>query len=154
MSLKENIRKIMLWSIFLLSIFSCQERSRFQTPNLPVYVELSLQQSRYRDLMTPGGLVILREPRVEGERLGFGGLIVVRDLLKTQFYAFDAACPYENDASVLLEVQDLLVKCPKCKSEFDVVSGSGVPTKEPARHRLRPYTTSYDTNAYRLTISN
>ncbi len=144
----------MLRSILLLSIFSCEDSANFKTPNFPVYVELNLQESRNQVLLTPGEILVLDEARIEGERLGFGGLIIVRDLLQTKFYAFDLACPYENDSSILLEVKGFLVRCPKCKSEFDVVSGSGIPTKEPARHPLRPYPTSYNPRTYTLVVSN
>ncbi len=138
----------------LLSIFSCEDNRSFKTPNLLVYVELNLQQSVNRPLTTPGSILLLKEPRLEGERLGFGGLAVVRDLLETKFYAFDLACPYENRASVQLEIKDLFLKCPECKSEFDVTSGFGVPTKLPARTPLRRYRCSYNPHTYQLRIYN
>ncbi len=145
---------LMLGGAMLLSIFACEDNVDFKTPNLPVYVELNLQQSANRPLMTPGGILLIDEPRLEGERLGFGGLAVVRDLLETKFYAFDLACPYENSASVQLEIEDLFLKCPKCKSEFDVTKGFGVPTKLPARTPLRRYHCSYNPRTYQLIISN
>ncbi len=144
----------MLGSAMLLSIFSCEDNVNFKTPNLPVYVELNLQLLANRPLMTPGGILLLDEARIEGERLGFGGLAVVRDLLDTKFYAFDLACPYENNASVQLEIKDLSLRCPKCKSEFEVVSGTGVPTKAPAHSPLRRYHCSYNSRTYQLVVSN
>ncbi len=139
----------------LLSIFSCEDNRSFKTPNFPVYVELNLQQSANRALMTPGGILLIDEPRLEGERLGFGGLAVVHSSkVLNEFYAFDLACPYENRASVQLEIKDLFLKCPECKSEFDVTSGFGVPTKLPARTPLRRYRCSYNPHTYQLTIYN
>ncbi len=151
---KKFIKILMLGSVMLLSIFACEDNVNFKTPNLPVYVELNLQQSANRPLMTPGGIVLIDEPRLEGERLGFGGLAVVRDQLETKFYAFDLACPYENNASVLLEIDGFFLKCPECKSEFDVISGFGAPTKLPARTPLRRYHCSYNSRTDQLLITN
>ncbi len=144
----------MLRSILLLSIFSCEDNVSFNTPNLPVYTELNLLETRNQALRTPGGILVFDEPRIEGERLGFGGVLVFRDLSWEKFYAFCAVCPYENDASILLEENGFLVRCPKCKSEFDLTSGNAIPTKGPAQHPLRKYATSYNSQTYQLVISN
>ncbi len=144
----------MLRAIVLLSIFSCKDSVSFRTPNLPVYLELNLQSSANKSLMTPGGMLLVDQPKTIGESLGFGGLIIVRDLIQTKFYAFDASCPYENSSSVILEIDGFKLKCPQCKSEFDVVSGAGVPTHLPAKHPLRSYRCVYYPESYRLVVLN
>ncbi len=79
---------------------------------------------------------------------GYGGVLLVMGLdSQTANYtplAFDAACPIENDADVMLSIDpaNFEAVCPKCASRYNVVTGAGGPVKGEASVRkvgLRTY---------------
>lgn len=135
-----------------LSLVACSgDAVRPTVPSWPVWLELSLDVRR--ELLIPGGMVRILRPSLSSDRLGYGGVLVVRSLVEEAFFAYDLACPIEVSTETQLELHDLEVRCPECGSRFDVLSGAGVPTFGPARHPLRRYSTLYlsSTRAVRIT---
>lgn len=67
------------------------------------------------------------------ERTGFGGLLLVTDVIG-ETLAFDLACPYECRANVRVEVPagELFAQCPVCGSTYDVFTNFGKPRSGPA----------------------
>ena len=72
-------------------------------------------------------------------RVGARGLALVHALEREEYYAFDLACPVEPYPWVRLELSGLELRCPKCASHFDILSGMGRPTSGIARSPLRRY---------------
>lgn len=84
----------------------------------------------------------------------------------SQYFAYDACCPYEKDFSGIVEIQpvknlvsppfmiyssDFFGICNKCGSQFNLM-GSGQPVKGPATHYLQNYNIA--TGFESLTVTN
>lgn len=67
---------------------------------------------------------------------GFGGILLVGGV-GGEPYAYDASCPNEGDASVVVAVDrnSFEAVCPKCNSHFEVINGTGVSVSGPAYER-------------------
>lgn len=85
---------------------------------------------------------------------GYGGVIVISyyDInTNLTLAAFDLSCPYEADA--LNKVENLgqtEMQCSKCKSIFEIGTGTGVCKSGPSKERLRSYYVSKDGTMYRI----
>lgn len=64
---------------------------------------------------------------------GFGGILLVGGV-GGEPYAFDASCPNEGDASVVISLDrnSFEAICPKCNSHYEVINGTGVSVSGPA----------------------
>lgn len=135
-----------------LVVSGCDE-SHTPLPNLrPVFVNLSTHL--HPELRTPGGMLRLVEARTQTDALGYGGLLVVRSLTEEAFYAFDLACPNEQDRITAVELRDERVICPVCSSVFEVLLSYGAPIEGPAQRPLRFYQTHYSPTSGLLRITN
>lgn len=63
---------------------------------------------------------------------GFGGILLVGGV-GGEPYAYDASCPNEGDASVVVSVDRNTFEavCSKCKSHYEVINGTGVSVSGP-----------------------
>ena len=94
------------------------------------------------------------------EQTGFGGVLVYHGLSSNgtgAFFAFDAACPHEASANVIVEVDESAVYaiCPKCGSKFELLNGIGNPVEGPCaeeKQALKQYVV--DTNGNKIYIHN
>lgn len=150
----DKIRKIIPFFL-LLALLACSEKIEIRIPPRPVYLELDLD-FQDKDLRPIQAYKIYTQKDVdlEGERTGFGGVLVFHGLASNGtdiFYAFDAACPHEASANVRVEVDETAVYaiCPKCGSKFEVLNGFGNPVEGPCvqeRQGLKRYKTSRERN--------
>ena len=117
--------KRLLFLILCGIAFSC---STFVSniPDARVYLELDLTYQD-RALKTLSAYKIYNQKNIDqaGEMTGFGGVLVYHGVNASgmdQYYAFDAACPYEAKTSIIVEVTDdgLYAICPKCGSKYDL----------------------------------
>lgn len=81
----------------------------------------------------------------ENYATGFGGILLVGGV-GGEPYAYDASCPNESDASVVVSIDrnSFEAVCPKCNSHFEVINGTGVPLSGPAyekHYALKHYKT-------------
>ena len=67
-------------------------------------------------------------PYKENFATGFGGVLLIAGV-GGEPYAFDASCPVEGSASVVVDIErgSFEAVCPKCHSHFEVINGTGVP---------------------------
>ena len=67
---------------------------------------------------------------------GFGGILLVGGV-GGEPYAYDASCPNEGDASVVVSVDRNTFEavCSKCKSHYEVINGTGVSVSGPASEK-------------------
>lgn len=67
---------------------------------------------------------------------GFGGILLVGGV-GGEPYAYDVSCPNEGDASVVVSVDrnSFEAVCPKCKSHYEVINGTGVSVSGPASEK-------------------
>lgn len=144
----------MLGLLCSLSIISCQDSQTIVTPEAPVYLQLQLQRDKYRSLLSPSTMLRLTSPEHSHERLGYGGLILVHGLEWGAYYAFDLSCPYENRPDVRIIIDGLRVMCPSCKSEYDILGGSGAVLVGVSRSPLKRYSCRYNEQTKVLSVSN
>lgn len=133
---------------------ACHSSEEPQTPIYPVYLQVSLQQSVYRTLLSPATIVVVETPVSASDRLGFGGLAIVHGWGLNEYYSYELACPYENKSDLHLQVQGSELICPQCKTKYEVLSGSGVPIEGVGKSPLRCYRVRYDQQIKMLTITN
>ena len=140
----------------LVGIFACdKEGHELNTPLRSVWLNLPLQAQPYRALLEPTGAVTIVEPPTETSAIGYAGVLIVYGLLPNQFYAYDLSCPVENSPIIRIAGQDPLnVRCPKCQTQYDVLSGSGAVLSGSGRSPLRKYKVFYHEVERKLTISN
>lgn len=121
---------------------SCERAVESPVPRWGIYYELAPQHAAYRELLTPGGMILVTESEVASMRLSPAGIAVVRSLTEDEYYAFDLTCTVETNPWSRLERSGLQLRCPRCGSRYDVLSGAGVPLEGPANSPLRRYRAS------------
>lgn len=88
---------------------------------------------------------------------GFGGILLVGGV-GGEPYAYDASCPNEGDASVVLSIDrnSFEAFCPKCNSHFEVINGTGVSVSGPAyeKHYVLKHYKSIKNSDGGYTITN
>ena len=127
--------------LFSLLFHACGEAVEPSVPPSPIYYNLFLQDARHRALLSPGGIVRITEPSTVQERIGRAGIAVVRSIeQENTFYAFDLQCPVETNEIVSLMVENSRLVCPRCRSAFEVLQGTGRPEEGIAQSPLRRYT--------------
>jgi len=132
---------ISVFLLFSLLFQACGEAVESSVPPSPIYYNLFLQDARHRALLSPGGIVRITEPSTVQERIGRAGIAVVRSIeQENTFYAFDLQCPVETNEIVSLMVENSRLVCPRCRSAFEVLQGTGRPEEGIAQSPLRRYT--------------
>lgn len=132
---------ISVFLLFSLLFQACGEAVEPSVPPSPIYYNLFLQDARHRALLSPGGIVRITEPSTVQERIGRAGIAVVRSIeQENTFYAFDLQCPVGTNEIVSLMVENSRLVCPRCRSAFEVLQGTGRPEEGIAQSPLRRYT--------------
>ena len=132
---------ISVFLLFSLLFQACGGAVEPSVPASPIYYNLFLQDARHRALLSPGGIVRITEPSTAQERVGRAGIAVVCSIEQERaFYAFDLQCPVETTEIVSLEVENSRLVCPRCRSAFEVLQGTGRPEEGIAQSPLRRYT--------------
>lgn len=154
----QRILKIWIVILFTLLAEGCGNDSVSSIPIFPVSFSF-YPDHLDRELLSIGHKSFI-EPRKAMERMGFGGILVVKsfDGINGLYYAYDLACPYEHNRNKLVEVDKSGAKavCPHCGSEFEIVYGdqnqigSGIPLKGPAKERLLRYQVISNGNGFRV----
>jgi len=81
-----------------------------------------------------------KDRRVDSDRFGFAGLLVVADATGNTLFAYDLCCPYEDSKSIkVLPGDEGKVKCPSCGSVFATMYGQGNVVSGPASQSLQRY---------------
>lgn len=85
---------------------------------------------------------------------GYGGVIVISYYdpnMNLTLAAFDLSCPYEAEKNNIVELKGQTeVQCSKCKSIYNISSGTGICKSGPSKERLRSYYISKDGSMYRI----
>ncbi len=126
----------------LIIAFSCAKDQNSFVPYRPVDFYIPLATNNH--LTIPGNSITFRNQ-------GYTG-ITVMCISPTQYYAFDACCPYETlsscgaepdpiqglSNSMMVYSSSVTARCKCCSSEFNLFGG-GYPTKGPAARSLQQY---------------
>lgn len=159
----KRIVSLPLIGLLLLTIISwegCTTIDSGRIPSYPVYIMLSplpvwekygatgFGESRrfIKELSVPADFAW-----IDRTRTGYGGVLLVSgvDPYTTEAgvpIAYDLSCPVEHSRDIRVEMHPgnplPIARCPKCKSEYNVLEGGGCPTAGPAFDRgygLRMY---------------
>ena len=116
------MKKYILSFLILISLLlSCEDQiPQNNIPYAPVNFKLMLDS---RDNILKNGLAYItfteKDKRLDSDRFGYGGLLVVTDYTGSSIYAYDLACPYEGKKNILVEPSDVgQVRCNECGSVF------------------------------------
>ncbi len=155
--MKTKIAKFLLPFLFSL-IFSCSSDNEVFHPVPTIRFGVSVSIISTPNLQSLGTPAYFGS--ASGERLGYNGhgIYVVQSGQNT-YRAFDASCTYVSSTENHVEIEKHLtfsednpaiVECSVCKSQFELLNGTGV--KGPAQYELREYQTQ--TNGTTLRIFN
>lgn len=91
---------------------------------------------RYIYVPSSGLRVPVSFPFTDLDRTGYGGLLLVTDVLG-DCKAYDLACPVEVNPGVRITVPpgELYAECPECGSTYDIYTNHGNPRSGPAAER-------------------
>lgn len=124
---------------------ACHHIDDKRTPPAPVWISFNTEHD-WTEYGTPGALdhktfikgVIQPGalPQTALMQTGYGGVLLVGDI-NGQPVAYDLSCPYENSATIRIEIDDEANEafCPKCKSRYSVYSNYGVAISGPAHEQ-------------------
>lgn len=125
--MKKNILSLIILNIFLLS---CEDQiPQNNIPYSPVNFNLMLNS---RDNILKNGLAYKvfteKDRRLDSDRFGYAGLLVVTNNTGNSIYAYDLACPYEGEKNIKVEPSNIgKAKCNMCGSVFVTIYGSEIP---------------------------
>ena len=145
--------KRFLYCLLILLVCSCSKMAETTIPNYPVYLELDLTFED-RALKASQAYKIYTQSNIGPlETAGFGVVLVFHGFSNNggtgeTYYAFDAACPFEAQANVKVEVDEnaIYAICPKCGSKFEILNGIGNPVEGPSKSYLRQYSVTQANN--------
>lgn len=121
-----QIISIIFMSIFISGCSKEKDNNYIPYVNVDFYIHLATNNH----LTIPGNSDVFP--------YGYGGIIVIC-INQSQYYAYDASCPYEaNQTCKIVPDESTLGKCSCCESEFSLFGG-GYPTKGPAARNLKQY---------------
>jgi nitrite reductase/ring-hydroxylating ferredoxin subunit len=125
--------------LFFLLFVSCgKEEPRATVPFAHVHFRIDLNGLDH-SLRNPLSYKVFTAPRVQTDRVGYGGLLIVSGF-SGEIFAFDLACPFERNQNVrVVPTADGTAVCPVCKSVFDTSFGLGTVRSGVARVPLQRY---------------
>jgi len=123
------LRLTIVFGIILSAASSCSDEYYSSIPD--VAVRLNLNLSIHNELKTAGTPYLYPG--------GYGGIIVLYNGL--EYYAFDAACPYEANRNIAVVLDGIYGTCPECGSKYNLWFG-GTLESGPSTESLKIYTTS------------
>ena len=116
--------------IIIVLLLSCEEQiSHNNIPDSPVSFNLMINSI---DNILKNGLAYKtfteNDRRLDSDRFGYGGLLVVTDNTGNSIYAYDLACPYEGKRNIKVVPGDVgKVNCNDCGSVFITIYGDNIP---------------------------
>lgn len=155
----------------LLSIVLCTscEGTSFQSsvPRYPVRVTIDTDRAEFATFKYPSpteyivlnreGYFLngrfLRKPDVT-DAWGYGGVVIYANMAGGMD-AYDLACPYcaKRGTCSPCEVDGMFATCPICGEEYDLASGTAVPTKGIANEYLLNLTPNMVRSGNKITVS-
>jgi len=138
-------------TIFQFSLSSCEGTS-FQSsvPRYPVRVIIDTDRAEFVTFKNPSAteyIILNREgyflnglflrTRDVMDAYGYGGVVIYANMVGGMD-AYDLACPYcaKRGTCSPCEVDGMYATCPLCGEEYDLASGTAVPTKGIANEYL------------------
>ncbi len=130
--------QIIVGAAFLFLLNNCADDQNNFVPYARVNKYITLPN--YNMLYIPGNSVTFSSD-------GYAGLIVIC-INESQYYAFDACCPYEGTGTCIVKTEsgktgiyassNPIATCSCCGSQYNLFGG-GYPTKGPSGRNLKQY---------------
>lgn len=144
--------KILGLSVWLLLAVGCgKEEVEYVVPASPVNFKVNVNVQDVT-LKIPSNMSLFTAPRLEGEYVGYSGLLVVCSANPItgniyNLFVYDLCCTNEKQQAVKVEkYTDGKVRCPKCGSVYNVLDGLGNPVSGPSQENLQRYTARYSSS--------
>ena len=133
-------RILIICCLFILSLSCDIEENPIPTTSVYLNLDLTFEDKELKVIPSHKIYTYKNINTALGERAGFGGVLVIRNMLG-EYKAFDMACPYEINPGIIVEVDNeiLYAICPKCGTKYEIGISSGVPSGGPGKHSLRQY---------------
>lgn len=125
-------------TLVLLTLFSCTEE---ENPYVLPYARVNFQidVNGFDSDLTYFSHKSFTKPRMAGEFVGYGGLLLFRTL-EGAVFAYDLACPNEKDRTVHVVPENAgKAECPVCKSVYVTMYGLGTVESGPSGNPLQRY---------------
>jgi len=138
------MKRILFLLLFTGIAFSCQKEYYTSIPDCQVNLELSLNGLDY-SLNANLAYKVFTQPRLEKDRLGYGGILVINGFSMNgnpvNLYAYDLACPVEMQRTVRVvpDKSGGTATCPKCGAVYEIATGTGAP-QSGSKYYLKSYT--------------
>jgi nitrite reductase/ring-hydroxylating ferredoxin subunit len=145
------VKNLIISILLICIVFSCKEEIYSTIPTAPVSYKLNLNlyEADARLNAGVGTYLCITQKRLETDRLGFGGLLIVNGIGEeaVNIYAYDLACPNEASRNALVVPENIseagsptaiTAKCPKCGAVFNIIDGYGTP-QSGSKYYLRAY---------------
>ncbi len=146
------MKKIGLIVLLGFLSFACEDEVTSSIPLSPVSLTLDLE-FKDKDLNAALAYEAITTRRLESDRLGYGGILVINGFGQNivNLFAYDLACPVEVQRSVTVKPdQTGKATCPKCGAVYNIGNGVGNPISG-AKLGLRTYRVySLGGNKYRV----
>lgn len=128
-------------SFFLLWISCADEVPRFTVPHAPVNFRVDVGGYDFELNGALGYKVFTpNDARTQLDRLGYGGLLLVRDHQASALFAYDLSCPYEDQKHITVTPSaDGKAVCKTCGSVFVTMYGLGSVESGPGKEPLQRY---------------
>lgn len=127
------LRLTLVLTLIIAGATSCSKDMETSIPYVHIDARLSL--TTYNGLKVAGVTYFAK--------YGYGGIFIIYNGL--EYLACDAACPYEADASVIVENEGGIGTCPECGSKFNLIDGGSL-ISGPSTESLRLYAISATSN--------
>lgn len=143
------MKKIAGILLLLLCGFSCSEESpRFTVPVSPVNFRVDIGGVDYQ---LNGALsyktFTAKDARTQLDRMGYGGLLLVRNHEASGLFAYDLSCPYEDQRNITVTpTEDGKAVCASCRSVFVTMYGLGSVESGPGKEPLQRYSVIAQSN--------
>lgn len=130
-----------LLCLFIAVVSCVDEMPSITIPVAPVHllIDLNGNQSKLRN-----GLAFMifteEDRRLESDRFGYAGLLVVSDVRGETIYAYDLCCPHEKSRKIrVIPGDEGVATCPACGSQFITMYGLGTVESGPSTEALQRY---------------
>lgn len=131
--------------LFVLSIISCNKVDKSNLPYAYVNFKVDLAY-KDRDLLDSLRCKIFTQRRLDGEFVGFSGILVIcgfTSIGTNDYYAYEICCPYEAKKEIMVVPNDDgTATCPECGSVYDIANGNGARMTGPSPFDLRRFDVS------------
>lgn len=146
------MKRVIVCLIFFFAL-SCSKSIEQSLPLYPVNLTINLDYE-WR-LKASQAYKIFNKSNTQYQynaQTGMGGILIYNGFDNNggahRYYAFDAACPYESQSNVIVEVDSdgLHAICPKCGSKYELLYGLGNPIEGPSTKYLQHYPVTQTNN--------